>query len=60
MGLDFSKIMNLFSELCSEVRCKCACCHDGAFMECDNKDSDMHRQASQISNVNAHKEELKE
>ena len=38
MGLDISKFTNLISDVCSEVKCKFACCHDGVVMEFDNKD----------------------
>lgn len=42
MGLDISKITNLLSDLCSEVKCKIDCCHEGILLEFDNKDSPAH------------------
>ena len=45
MGLDISKITRLTSDLCSEVRCKLDCCHEGMLCEFDNKDSTSSRQS---------------
>ena len=54
MGLDISKFTNLISDLCSEVKCKFACCHDGVVMEFDNKDL-----AHQYSSVSQHEFHMK-